>query len=757
MAQQSYASAPTSDIGTPDLYWGTWGQGLLSEWWETAPQLIWPEAVITYGRMRHDPQIRGVLSAYKLPLLRATWALDPAGCRDEVVQLCSEDLDLPILTGSDVDPDSVNDQSNGKPARTKGVTWKRHLSQALQYLEFGHSVFERRYRIENDQLRLDALGERMPWTIARIMLNQDSTVNHLVQFMQEQPIPANRLVWYVHEHEGSNWAGFSLSRAAFGPWLLKHECWRVLATSIKRFGMGIPTVEAPQGATQGQVKQARDLASSMRVGDVSGVGLPAGFKFMLSGLTGSVPPTLPFIQYLDGQIAKQALAGLMDLGNTEHGSRALGETFLDLFLLSLQAVADEIAEIATVGWPGMPGILSDLVAWNWGADEPVPKVVCTDVGASYDITEDAINRLVQFGAIDPDPNLESWLRKRWGLPQRAKDAPSKIPPPSPEPVAPKPIPASDIDQAGDNEPSGPSELTGGNKNTEPGPSPEPAMAASAGGRLRAAGPPKMLRRALTPVEAAAGFDPLTIRQEWLDARTELVAAYKDRCLGSLRDALVDQVADELQAGRFDRLARLTTDMQPAVDLAQAAMLKMAQTAANRMRAEAAHQGVTIPASAVKLDEVKLGRIGAARCQLVGGYLAQQASMRALQVSAAAGPGAAKVTVPPMPEQIREVMQQFLDSLSDSSFTDQLGAALTAAQNAGRVAVLEAAAASGGTAAYVASEIEDGATCEACKNIDGTVFASLTDAESAYPSGGYIDCQGFLRCRGTVIAQWGGYG
>lgn len=33
MAQQSYSGASTTDIGTPDLYWGTWVQGLLSEWW----------------------------------------------------------------------------------------------------------------------------------------------------------------------------------------------------------------------------------------------------------------------------------------------------------------------------------------------------------------------------------------------------------------------------------------------------------------------------------------------------------------------------------------------------------------------------------------------------------------------------------------------------------------------------------------------------------------------------------------------------
>jgi hypothetical protein len=554
-------------------------------------------------------------------------------------------------------------------------------------------------------------------------------------------------VWYCREQEGANWAGFPLVRAAFGAWLLKHECWRVLATSIRRFGMGVPTVQAPAGATANQVQQAQQLASSMRVGDMSGVGLPAGFKFQLEGLTGGVPDALAFIQYLDGQIAKQALAGLMDLGTTHTGSRALGETFLDLFMLSLQATADEIATIATVGWPGMPGILSDLVGWNWGPDEPCPKIICSDLGSSYELTEDAINRLVQFGAIDPDRNLESWLRKRWGLPQRAKDAPSNIPPPSPKPVAPKPIPVNDGNAPGDSEPSGPSEVGGGTGGGEPGP-PQPVTAS---GGLQAADLPTVLRRALSPVEAAAGFDPLTIRQEWQDARDALVASYKQQILGGLQDDLAEQVQASVETGQLGQLASLTVDTGHAAALIAGAMTGMARTAANRARAEAASQGVKIPAKTVTLPDGKLGQVAAARAGLLGAYWAQQASGKALQVSAAAP------VVKPirLPADVAEMVRTFLQSMSDASLTDQLGAALTAAQNAGRIAVMAAADESNGTAQYTASEIEDSNTCQPCMDEDQTVFGSLADAEAAYPSGGYIGCQGGMRCRGTVIAYWGG--
>ena len=475
------------DIGVPDLAWGQWGQGLLSDWWESSPELIWPQSVVTFGRMRHDPQIKGVLGAFLYPLLRANWALDPAGCRDEVVQHCADDLGLPI-PGKDPKPTG---------ARRRGVIWRRHLKQLLTYQVYGYSVFERRYRFDEknaDLLRLDNLGQRMPWTLATIDLNRDATVKQITQSTQHDPIPANRLVWYVSDQEGANWAGISPLRACYSAWLLKHETWRIHATSIRRFGMGVPSVKAPPGATREQVLQAQQLASSIRAGERSGAGLPNGFEFELKGLVGSVPDPTAFIKYLDSQIAKQALAGLMDLGQSEHGSRALGETFLDLFMLCLKSLADEVSLIATSGWPEMPGIVTDLVDMNWGEDEPAPQIVCTDLGADYEVTEDAINRLVQFGAIEPDPALEAWLRKRWGLPEREKEAPTEIPPPV-SPAGPEPLPANE------NLPA--PALTEGEPAEKPAPAKTPARTPA---KPAAAAAKTLLRRALSPVEAA-GFDP----------------------------------------------------------------------------------------------------------------------------------------------------------------------------------------------------------------------------------------------------------
>ena len=403
-------AAPTRDIGSIDSRDALGTQ--LADLQEYVPDLQWPLSVQMYARMRHDPKLSAILKAYSLPIRRATWAVDPAGCRDEVVQLVADDLGLPIL-GTDSEPGG---------ARRRGVDWGEHLRLALLSLVYGFACFERRYEIRNGQARLVNLGERMQWTISEIDLNADGTISKVVQDIAATGgMPANRLLWYVHEREGATWTGRSLLRGAYGPWLLKHEMWRVTATSSRRFGMGVPSVEAPPGATPAQVTEAQRLASSMRVGDTSGMGLPHGFTARLTGLSGSVPDTKAFIEYLDQQMSTLALAGFLDLGQTATGSRALGESFVDLFMLSLQAVADELARVATAGQPGMTGAVTDLVNLNWGEDEPAPRVVCTDVGRRHDLGAEAINGLITSGAITADPDLEAYLRGTYRLPPRAQE------------------------------------------------------------------------------------------------------------------------------------------------------------------------------------------------------------------------------------------------------------------------------------------------------------------------------------------------
>src|ERR1700749_790158 len=75
-----------------------------SNWWawieddEPTPELRWPESLKVYDAMRsQDGQVTSVLRAVTLPVRLTPWRIDPAGARDEVVQLVAEDLGLPIV------------------------------------------------------------------------------------------------------------------------------------------------------------------------------------------------------------------------------------------------------------------------------------------------------------------------------------------------------------------------------------------------------------------------------------------------------------------------------------------------------------------------------------------------------------------------------------------------------------------------------------------------------------------------------------
>lgn len=392
------SDAPRALAGSmTDGYYGN----LAVDLYEQIPALTYPLSVTTYGKMRFDPQIASVLNAYTLPLRAASWAVNPRGCRDEVVELCADAWGLPI----------AGDNDGPGPARRRGVEWDDHLRLALLHLTFGHSPFAIRYDIVGNPMRakLAELSERLPQTITDIVVEDDTgKLLGIKQAGSKTLVPAGNLLWYVHDREGGAWQGRSMLRTAYGPWLLKHELWRVLATSSRRFGMGVPSVKAPPGSPPADVTRAAEIAAGYRTGDQSGIGLPDGFTFDLTGLSGNVPDTLGFVRYLDSQIAAAVMANVFNLDSSVNGSRALGETLIGMLELSWKATAREIAGPATK-------LNIQMVDYNFGEDEPVPAILATEI-TRPEVTSEAIAALVTCGALTPDLGMENDLRNRLSFP-----------------------------------------------------------------------------------------------------------------------------------------------------------------------------------------------------------------------------------------------------------------------------------------------------------------------------------------------------
>lgn len=384
-------------------------------WWQTepTPELRWPLNISVYDRMRRqDAQVISVLRAVKLPVRRTKWSIDQGAASDEVARFVAENLGLP-LAGAD-------EQQAALPRTRDRFSWKDHLRHSLLMLEFGHMFFEQVYRIGDDgRAWIRKLAPRMPQTISEINVASDGGLESIRQYaasassVEPPKIGVDRLVAYVNEREGGNWRGQSLLRSCYKDWLLKDRLLRVDTATVERNGMGVPIYKGSDEQQGADKDEGLALAKSIRAGDSAGGYIPAGAELELKGVTGTLPKALESIRYHDEQIAKSVLAHFMNLGQaTGTGSYALGESFLDFFVASLQAVAEEVADVAT------QHIVEDLVDLNFGPSVPAPRVTFQEIGSRSQVTAQAIALLVNSGVLLREPALEQYIRETYGIPEK---------------------------------------------------------------------------------------------------------------------------------------------------------------------------------------------------------------------------------------------------------------------------------------------------------------------------------------------------
>ncbi|MFG1846761.1 phage portal protein family protein [Micromonospora carbonacea] len=674
-----------------DRQYGT----LVNDVYETVPDLVYPASVEMYAQMRRDPQLSGAYGGYTLQLRRAQWQLDGTGCRPEVTGFVADCMGLNVA--GDDSPSAF---------RRQGLSWSEHLRSALLCLVWGHYGFEVAAEIVDGRARLAALAERIPGTIAEIHADPKTGallgIDQLVMRGDQSPqIPASRLVWYCHDREGASWQGTSLLRPAFAAWLIKREMLRVNAISNRRWGAGVPVAEALPGTVPSfaQMQEAQQMMSAARAGDQAGLVTPPGFTAKIIGLSGSVPDTLGFIKFLNQEMSRSVLMQHMDLGSTDSGSRALGSAFIDSWTLALESIGEAIADTAT------RQIAARIVDWNWGETEPVPRVVVSGVGSRREVTAESLQLLLTSGALSADPALEAWVRREYRLPERTQQAPPPTPasPPSATP-------------------------------------PPSAVRPRSRARRRQSTGQLSLFNAADPEP-----DPAAVQEAWEQARADVLAEWPEQA-----QPMVDELAGqaEVAAEDSDLGALGTLAVSAAVVAALGVFLAgwastLAAGAVAQVVAEAAAQGVTLNVPDGAGREQAEAAAHATAGILAAGYATGAGRAGLLH----AGPSSD-------PRQVADAVRAHLDGLSTARrgwVADNVGALLTAAQNAGRLAALDAA--DPRPAGFRAVEELDSNTCRPCRDIDGTEFTTVVEAQAAYPVAGYHACEGGLRCRGYVFPIW----
>jgi hypothetical protein len=421
----------TSETGSPGglrpSYSASGGRQFTVDPLEMNFELQFPNSIPIYDTMRsQDGHVGSVLMSMVQPIVGAKWDLLTDGCRPEVVKLVRSELGLVEV---------------GKPRRRRrreGISWYEHVAEAAETeLWAGFSAFEQVYEVAPPRPGQDDLGlknvvhlrklaPRLPRTITDIIVGRDGGLEALMQThpegAQDVRIDVKQLVMYTHRKEGADWTGRSVLRQAYKHWLLKDIFLKLDAQAAERNSMGIPVITY---ADESQKAEAEAQVQGLRAGSNAGLALGTNSSLEIKGVSGGTVDLIPRIQYHDQEMSRSALAMFLDLGH-DNGARSLGEVHLSVFLNSVQAVADKIAEVGT------EHIIRDLVEFNFGVDEPYPMLTPGDLKSNQDLSPELLNTLVSAGVVVPDRALEKFARDRFNLPE-AKPDPTPVVPAAPAP------------------------------------------------------------------------------------------------------------------------------------------------------------------------------------------------------------------------------------------------------------------------------------------------------------------------------------
>lgn len=224
-----------------------------------------------------------------------------------------------------------------------------------------------------------------------------------------------------------------------------------------------------------------------------------------------------------------------------------------------------------------------------------------------------------------------------------------------------------------------------------------------------------------------------------------------------RAQLREQIAEIVDRRAYAELANLTLDHADAAATLRPILDEATAQAYAGVVHEAATQGVSIPprgGSAFARSGAVLNAEPIEELPPAEDVAELIAALQAAQAALAAGTEAVRMATPGSSgQQVADDVDEALAQASDASAETAIGGAITGAQNRGR----RDAYAAGPIGSIYAVETLDKNTCGPCRRIDGR-FVCNTDDMSPYDAlytatGGYKDCEGRQRCRGTVTGVW----
>lgn len=439
---------------------------------EMVPEFRGKTLFRTVDRMvRSDPVVRAAILMVVLPLREAEWVVSPAGTTDEDRE-AAELVRRALFEHNDW-PQVIWDLASS------GVKYGRGVVEET----YGAVDWSLTYEVDDETVEVPQrtywvprrYGSRLAETIDRWHVDDEGDLERITQQLPTNQagestrvdIPASQLVVWVNEKDGDNYEGTSMVRAMYRNWYAKEKLEIIDAIRAERAGVGVPVGWAGDGSVEDLEDALRDLRVNEE-GYIVLAGSPPGADGhnqsveMLDMKAASTADVAASLHYHTTQILWGVLGAWQQLGQGNVGARATSETQDDPFYLLVSSVAKSLA--SAFSRQSIPR----LIGYNFAALDRAPKLTVGALpGADFTSMIDSLAKAMTAGAIETDLELENWIRRKIGAPERKPDDDQDEEPEVEEPPTATP-PAPGQEPGDGQEPDDPMQQDGPNSEDTPG-------------------------------------------------------------------------------------------------------------------------------------------------------------------------------------------------------------------------------------------------------------------------------------------------
>ena len=420
-----------------DLNWGKYG-------YEARTELTGTKKWDTLDAMEADPHIKGALRSSAMPLVNAEWRYEAASDKrkdKDAADLCNANL---LRLPTDRYGYEFWVQSS----------WNQRLSEILQMLRDGFSMFG----VSMHPVKGKWVYDRIQWlepasvdTHGWVLDGEDNLVSvkrtfadAMSRYKTLEPLPAASLALYVWDLRGARFEGRPFVRSMYGPWKMKTNIQLWSAIWAQKVGSPIPLGTYPEswGSNSSEVDNFSEFVQAARgqsPAEAFGV-FPQdaeghGPKLEFAGAQFSVERGMTELtDSMNNEIAHGGGTSKGDmLGETQSGSRALGNTQGEKDMLMVSALSKIVSEFEMHGVANLNGMVERLVRVNFADIKSLPVLRCSKIDPDEGMRD--VERLIkasQAGLVPKHPMVRQQVTEKFGL-RLPKEAYEKDPEPPPMP------------------------------------------------------------------------------------------------------------------------------------------------------------------------------------------------------------------------------------------------------------------------------------------------------------------------------------